>query len=195
VFRYGNAQRGAVLRKLWPETVVVLTESGCVRHVPVDTLAVVARRLRDHTAIQCQVLTERTAVDYPGQAARFHVRVQLRSLRWNRRLRLKAAVDERSEVPSLTTVYPAANWYEREIYDRFGRRFAGHPDLRRMLTDYGFEGHPLRKSFPLSGYTEVRYDAAEQRVVTEPIELAQERRVPVVARAWRDGESGGVRGR
>jgi NADH-quinone oxidoreductase subunit C len=115
-----------------------------------------------------------TAVDYPTRAKRFDVVTHLLSPKHNRRIRIKVETDETTPVASLSSLYPAADWYERETYDLFGVVFAGHPDLRRLLTDYGFDGHPLRKDFPMTGYVEVRYDDEQKRVVYEPVQLTQE---------------------
>jgi NADH-quinone oxidoreductase subunit C len=112
--------------------------------------------------------------DYPTRARRFDVVYHLLSPRQNLRIRIKVATDEDTPVPSVTGVYPGADWFEREAYDLYGILFTGHPDLRRLLTDYGFEGHPLRKDFPLSGYVELRYDEDLKRVVYEPVRLPQE---------------------
>jgi NADH-quinone oxidoreductase subunit C len=112
--------------------------------------------------------------DYPGREKRFDVVYHLLSPRLNQRVRVKAQTDEMTPVPSLVDVFPAANWFEREAYDFYGILFTGHPDLRRILTDYGFEGHPLRKDFPLTGFVEVRYDDEQKRVVYEPVKLVQE---------------------
>jgi NADH-quinone oxidoreductase subunit C len=112
--------------------------------------------------------------DYPARQKRFDVVYHLLSPRHNRRVRVKVQADETTPVPSIIEVFPAANWFEREAYDFYGMVFSGHPDLRRILTDYGFEGHPLRKDFPLTGFVEVRYDDAEKRVVYEPVRLVQE---------------------
>ncbi len=115
-----------------------------------------------------------TAVDYPVRAKRFDVVTHLLSPKHNRRIRIKVETDEATPVPSLTGLYPGANWFEREAYDLFGVIFEGHPDLRRLLTDYGFDGHPMRKDFPMTGYVEVRYDDEQKRVVYEPVQLTQE---------------------
>jgi NADH-quinone oxidoreductase subunit C len=115
-----------------------------------------------------------TAVDYPARAKRFDVVYHLQSPKHNRRIRVKAAVAEDEAIPSIVDVFPAANWFEREAYDMFGVVFSGHPDLRRLLTDYGFDGHPLRKDFPMTGFVEVRYDDEQKRVVNEPVRLTQE---------------------
>ncbi|MEZ5721751.1 MAG: NADH-quinone oxidoreductase subunit C [Paracoccaceae bacterium] len=121
-------------------------------------------------------LVDITAVDWPEREARFDVVYHLLSMWQNQRVRVKCAVAEGDIVPSITGVHKAANWYEREVFDMFGILFADHPDLRRILTDYGFRGHPLRKDFPTTGYTEVRYDEAQKRVVYEPVSLVQEYR-------------------
>jgi len=115
-------------------------------------------------------------VDYPGREKRFDVVYHLMSPVHNMRVRVKVQADEQVPVPSVISVFPAANWFEREAYDLYGMLFSGHPDLRRILTDYGFDGHPLRKDFPTTGYVEVRYDDAEKRVVYEPVKLNQEMR-------------------
>ncbi len=129
--------------------------------------------LRDDPRCQFQTLVDLCGVDYPERAQRFDVVYHLLSMRKNKRLRVKIRTDEATPVPTLTGVFPAADWYEREAFDMYGILFNGHPDLRRLLTDYGFQGFPLRKDFPLSGHVEVRYDPEQQRVVYEPIKLAQ----------------------
>ena len=141
--------------------------------------------LRDHSHREYTVLSDRTAVDHRGRSPRYRRRYSLLSLRWQSRRRVHAWVEEGEERPTRTGVYPAADWYEREVYDRFGIRFRGHPDRRRILTDYGFEGHPLKKDFPLTGTGEVRYDESAKRVVWEPLSLTQERREHDRASAWR----------
>jgi NADH-quinone oxidoreductase subunit C len=130
--------------------------------------------LRDDPSCLFVSFIDLTAVDYPTQEKRFDVVTHLLSPKYNRRIRIKVATGATDPVPSLTGLYPAANWYERETYDLFGVLFSGHPDLRRLLTDYGFDGHPLRKDFPMTGYVEVRYDDTQKRVVYEPVRLTQE---------------------
>jgi len=132
------------------------------------------RFLRDDPRLAFISIIDICGVDYPSREKRFDVVYHLLSPRQNVRIRLKLATDEATPVPSLTAVFPGADWYEREAYDFYGIRFTGHPDLRRILTDYGFEGHPLRKDFPLTGYVEVRYDDERKRVVYEPVRLAQQ---------------------
>ena len=140
--------------------------------------------LRDHVNTQFKCLLDVTAVDFPERAARFEVVYHLLSPRWNNRIRVKVAVDELTPVPSISHIHKSANWFERETWDMFGVFFTNHPDLRRILTDYGFTGHPLRKDFPLSGYTEVRYDYGKKRVISEPLELTQEFRYFDFASPW-----------
>ena len=130
--------------------------------------------LRDDPDCQFICFTDLCGVDYPEREKRFDVVYQLLSPKLNLRVRVKVATDEATAVPSAIPVFPAANWCERETYDLFGVLFDGHPDLRRILTDYGFEGHPLRKDFPMTGFVEVRYDDEEKRVVYEPVRLNQE---------------------
>ncbi|BAI72784.1 NADH dehydrogenase I chain C [Azospirillum sp. B510] len=130
--------------------------------------------LRDDPATRFEQLTDITAVDYPDRAERFEVVYQLLSYSHNRRMRVKLATDEDTPVPSAVSVFSAANWFEREVWDLFGIFFENHPDLRRILTDYGFEGHPFRKDFPLTGYVEARYDEDQKRVVYEPVRLTQD---------------------
>ena len=147
------------------ELAVIVRPSGIIR---------VLRHLRDDGDCLFKMLADMTAVDRPEEDARFEVVYNLLSLKHNQRVRIKTSVDADTPLDTATTVYSAAGWAEREIWDMFGILFAGHPDLRRLLTDYGFDGHPLRKDFPLTGYTEVRYDEAEKRVVYEPVSLVQD---------------------
>jgi NADH (or F420H2) dehydrogenase, subunit C len=128
------------------------------------------------TDVQCQFFAfiDISGADYPAREKRFEVVYHLLSPRQNQRIRVKISTDEDTPVPSVVDVFPGANWYEREVYDLYGVLFSGHPDLRRILTDYGFEGHPLRKDFPLTGFVEVRYDDEAKRVIYEPVNLRQE---------------------
>ncbi len=132
--------------------------------------------LRDDAACKFVQLTDVCGVDYPERVERFEVVYHLLSMHHNQRIRVKLSTDAETTVPSVTGVYPSANWYERETWDLYGVMFDGHPDLRRLLSDYGFQGHPLRKDFPLTGYVEVRYSEEEKRVVYEPVKLTQEYR-------------------
>jgi NADH-quinone oxidoreductase subunit C len=130
--------------------------------------------LRDDPNMLFKELMDITAVDYPERDQRFEVVYHLLSLHHNQRLRVKARTDETTPVPSVSAVFRAASWFEREAWDMYGVLFSDHPDLRRILTDYGFEGHPLRKDFPLTGYVELRYDDEQKRVVQEPVKLRQD---------------------
>jgi NADH-quinone oxidoreductase subunit C len=130
--------------------------------------------LRDDPNCRFGCLIDICGVDYPERERRFDVVYHLLSPWQNRRIRVRVKTDEATPVPSAVTVFPAANWFEREAYDLYGILFSGHPDLRRILTDYGFEGHPLRKDFPLTGFVELRYDDELKRVVSEPVKLMQE---------------------
>jgi len=139
-----------------------------------DTIVKLLTLLRDDRKCEFQLLVDLCGADYPGRAERFDIVYNLLSLTKNRRVRIKVMTDETTPVPSVSSVYSTANWFEREAWDLFGVFFSGHPDLRRLLTDYGFEGHPMRKDFPLTGHVEVRYDDEQKRVVYEPVKLIQE---------------------
>ena len=143
-------------------------------HVKRDAILEVLKFLRDDANCQFKLLLDICGVDYPENEERFEVVYHLLSLPHNFRVRLKLRTDEDTPVPSATGLFSAANWWEREAWDLFGIYFSDHPDLRRILTDYGFEGHPLRKDFPLTGYVEVRYDDEKKRVVYEPVKLVQD---------------------
>jgi NADH-quinone oxidoreductase subunit C len=130
--------------------------------------------LRDDPESRFTMLIDITGVDWPQRETRFDVVYHLLSLVRNRRIRLRVATDENTPVPSAAAIYPAANWFERETFDMYGITFADHPDLRRLLTDYGFSGYPLRKDFPLTGFVELRYDEEQKRVVYQPVDLVQE---------------------
>ena len=139
-----------------------------------DQINSVLKFLRDDTQCRFECLIDICGVDYPGREPRFDVVYHLLSPRNNIRVRVKTKTDEVTPVPSVVDIFPAANWFEREAFDMYGIRFNDHPDLRRILTDYGFKGYPLRKDFPVSGYVEVRYDDEQKRVVYEPVKLTQE---------------------
>ena len=173
----------ADLTQLSAEVVRALGADGVTVHTALDQVMVTVPRgriaetlqiLRDDPAIALNQLMDICGVDYPERVERFEVVYNLISLRHNWRLRVKVMADGVEPVPSVTHLYSAAGWFERECWDLFGVTFSGNPDLRRILTDYGFEGHPLRKDFPLTGYTEVRYDDELKRVVYEPVTLTQD---------------------
>lgn len=144
--------------------------------------------LKTDQSCQFSSLVDITAVDYPGRAKRFDVVYHFLSMYQNHRIRLRVSIREEEMVPSIIEVHPSANWFEREVFDMFGILFSGHPDLRRILTDYGFRGYPLRKDFPTTGYTEVRYDEAQKRVVYEPVKLVQEYRQFDFMSPWEGAE-------
>lgn len=139
-----------------------------------DSLRKVMRFLRDDSQCLFKILVDVCGVDYPERERRFDVVYNLLSISHNQRIRVKVRVSEDEPVPSVAPLYPTANWFEREVWDLYGVYFSEHPDLRRILTDYGFEGHPLRKDFPLTGHVEVRYDDEQKRVVYEPVRLTQD---------------------
>jgi NADH-quinone oxidoreductase subunit C len=153
-----------------------------------QSIARVLKYLRDDTACGFSTLLDITAVDYPERSQRFDVVYHLLSMYQNQRIRVTVRTDEETAVPSVVSVFPSANWYERETFDMYGVIFSGHPDLRRILTDYGFNGYPLRKDFPLTGYVEVRYDDDEKRVVYEPVKLVQEFRSFDFMSPWEGAE-------
>ncbi len=149
------------------ELTVIVTPSSIVDFVEF---------LKTDRMCRFSTLIDITAVDYPSRGKRFEMVYHFLSMYQNHRIRVKFGVREEETVASIIDVYPASNWFEREVFDMFGILFTGHPDLRRILTDYGFRGHPLRKDFPTTGYTEVRYDEVEKRVIYEPVSLVQEYR-------------------
>jgi len=144
--------------------------------------------LRDDANLQFKILIDIAGVDWPERSQRFDVVYNLLSLAHNQRVRVRVQVGEEDPVPSITSVFKAAGWYEREAWDLYGVLFAGNPDLRRILTDYGFEGHPMRKDFPLTGHVEVRYDEEQKRVVYEPVKLTQEFRTFDFMSPWEGAE-------
>ncbi len=144
--------------------------------------------LRDDSACHFKCLMDVCGVDYPGRGERLEVVYNLLSLRHNQRIRIKLTTDEETPVPSVTGVFNSAGWWEREAWDLYGIYFSDHPDLRRILTDYGFEGHPMRKDFPLTGFVEMRYDEAQKRVVYEPVQLTQEFRRFDFMSPWESAE-------
>ncbi len=162
------------LKNKLEETVLAFGELTIVARL--DAIVDVLMFVRDDSRCQFINLTDISGVDYPSRDKRFDVSYQLLSPRENLRLRVKVRTDENTPVASACTVYPGAEWYERETYDMYGILFSGHPDLRRILTDYGFEGYPLRKDFPVTGFVECRYDNEAKRVIYEPVVLRQEMR-------------------
>jgi len=157
-------------------------------HVPHDRIVDVVRHLRDEGTHQYKTLVDITAVDYPGRERRFDVVYHLLSMRQNQRIRIKTPLREGEIAVSITEVFSCADWYERETFDMYGILFAGHPDMRRILTDYGFRGYPLRKDFPVTGYVELRYDEEVKRVVYEPGKLVQAMRAFDFMSPWEGAE-------
>jgi NADH-quinone oxidoreductase subunit C len=156
--------------------------------VPLQAIPAFVQHLRSDPNCRFTTLVDITAIDWPEREQRFELVYHFLSMPLNQRIRVKAAAREGELVPSITPVYPAADWFEREVFDMYGLLFAGHPDLRRILTDYGFRGHPLRKDFPTTGYVEVRYDEEAKRVVYEPVKLTQEYRMFDFLSPWEGAE-------
>ena len=161
-----NSAGGVTMARVAYGELTLEAEARRIVHVLAD--------LRDDPNLRFRQLIDLTAVDFPDREKRFDVVYHLLSFSKNRRVRIKIQTDEDTPVPSICSVHPCADWFEREAFDMFGIVFEGHPDLRRLLTDYGFVGHPLRKDFPMTGYVEVRYDEELKRVVYEPVKLPQE---------------------
>ena len=187
-----QAQYEAALTPLGTEMVAALGVEAQVAYgeltlvAPRERIVEVMTALRDQFGFQ--QLLDVCGADYPDRAERFEVVYHLLSLTRNARVRVKVSTDEVKPVDTVTGVYPSAGWFEREAYDMYGVVFAGHPDMRRLLTDYGFEGHPLRKDFPMTGYVEVRYDEEQKRVVYEPVKLTQEFRTFDFLSPWEGAE-------
>jgi NADH-quinone oxidoreductase subunit C len=156
---------GAVARIAFAELTLTVEAADIVRALGF---------LRDDPQCAFKILIDVCGVDYPNRPKRFDIVYHLLSVAKNQRVRVKVEAEENVPVPSVVSVYPAANWFEREAFDMYGVLFSGHPDMRRLLTDYGFSGYPLRKDFPLTGYVEVRWDDEQKRVVYEPVKLVQE---------------------
>ncbi len=165
-----------------------VVNNSLVLFVAGEDLVRVLHFLRDNANCQFKQLVDVCGVDYPEREKRFEVVYQLLSLKYNKRVRVKVRASEDSLVPSVVKVFSSANWLEREVFDMYGVHFDGHPDLRRILTDYGFDGYPLRKDFPLTGYTEVRYDDDKKSIVYEPVKLDQEYRHFDFSSPWEGGD-------
>jgi NADH-quinone oxidoreductase subunit C len=167
---------GALIADALPGVVTGHDVAHCVLNIAANAADIirVTTFLRDDPRCQFVCIIDVTAVDWPSRERRFDVVYHFLSPTKNARIRVKVQTDEVTPVPSIISVFPGADWFERETYDLYGVLFTGHPDLRRLLTDYGFEGHPLRKDFPLTGFVEVRWDDEQKRVVYDPVRLAQE---------------------
>jgi NADH-quinone oxidoreductase subunit C len=177
----GQRQEGAVLDAAiaWGELNVTISPS---------TIPDFANYLRTDSSCRFTTLIDITAVDWPAREKRFDIVYHFLSMHLNHRIRVKAEVREDELVPSIVSEFPSADWYEREVFDMYGILFSGHPDLRRILTDYGFRGHPLRKDFPTTGYVELRYDEEQKRCVYEPVKLTQEYRLFDFMSPWEGAE-------
>ena len=165
-------------------TLLINDKNGFTIETTVDNLEKTLFFLKDHEGCLFKMLVDILVVDYPGREKRFSLVYCLLSLKYNVRIKVKISIDELTSVNSITNIYKSSCWMEREVWDMNGIFFENHPDLRRILTDYGFEGYPLRKDFPLSGYTEVRYDDSQKRVVSESLEMSQEYRVFNFNSSW-----------
>lgn len=163
----------ALIGEKFPQSSCVLAHGELSVTVGADALLPLLTFAHDDERCLLTQLVDISGVDWPSRAPRFEVVYQLLSVKHNLRLRVKVATDEATPVPSAVSLYPAAGWFEREVWDMYGVPFSGNPDLRRILTDYGFDGHPQRKDFPLTGYVELRYDVEQKRVVYEPVKLTQ----------------------
>jgi len=172
------------LNNLFPSTLVfLLPQERVVKVAPRDLIPLLTF-LKNHTGREFTQLVDLTAIDWPERKNRFEVVYCLLSVRTATRLTVSVSIPEGTSIPSVTTLYPSAGWFEREVFDRFGVTFTDHPDLRPRLSDYGFRGHPLRKDFPLTGYTEVRYSETGKRIQREPVSLPQEFRQFTLDNPW-----------
>nr|YP_009004131.1 NADH dehydrogenase subunit 9 [Tsukubamonas globosa]BAO51973.1 NADH dehydrogenase subunit 9 [Tsukubamonas globosa] len=174
------------LLELLPRSILSIQfiKNELVIEVDPTNIARVVYFLQKHINYQYKCIIDIAGVDYPSLDKRFEVNYLFLSVRYNSRIQIKVKTAEYEPIPSISGVVPGANWYEREVWDMYGIFFTSHPDLRRILTDYGFEGHPLRKDFPLTGYVEVRYDFEKKRVVHEPVQLSQEFRSFDLGSPW-----------
>lgn len=172
------------LKKIFPQSLSYVLNGELFVKIPLSKLKRFIFFLKMHTQSQYKVLSDICAVDYPWKKNRFEIFYNLLSLSFNSRITVTVNVDEQTAVDSICSIYSAAGWFEREIWDMFGIYFLNHTDLRRILTDYGFKGHPLRKDFPLSGYTEVRYYHNEKRILVEEVSLTQDYRTFYFNNPW-----------
>lgn len=181
---------GALIARKQEESVLsasVLSGELVINAVPSKIVSLM-EFLRSNPNLQCSTLIDLTAVDYPTRDKRFDVVYHLLSMYQNLRVRIKVSINDDELIPSIFQTHKAAEWFEREVFDMYGIRFSDHPDLRRLLTDYGFKGHPLRKDFPTTGYSEVRYDEVQKAVIYEPVSLSQEYRQFDFMSPWEGAE-------
>lgn len=172
------------LKKLFPQTIGYIINGELIIKVPQNKIKKFLNFLKNHTQSQYKVLSDICALDYPWKKNRFEIVYNILSIAYNSRITLSVSVDEKTSVDSITSIYSVAGWFEREIWDMFGVYFKGNSDLRRILTDYGFKGHPLRKDFPLTGFIEVRYINNEKRILAEEVSLAQDFRTFYFNNNW-----------
>ena len=165
-----------ILSEKFNEFPIIVKDQYTEISVNSEEILRVIKDLKDDKILKYDQLIDLTAIDYPSREKRFDIIYILLSMTQNKRIILKSSIGENEKIKSISAIHKSANWYERECYDLFGVKFLNHPDLRRIMTDYNFEGHPLRKDFPLTGHTEVRYDDLEKKVVYEPVKLSQEYR-------------------
>ena len=175
---------GDYLLKVLPIYSVNYEKGELTLVVPCSKIKQIIHFLRDNTNCQYRTIIDICAVDYPERENRFEVVYNLLSIHYNTRIRVKTSVNEITPLESITSLFKGADWFEREAWDFFGVFFSNHPDLRRILTDYGFEGHPMRKDFPCYGFIELRYDESKKRIVVEPVVLAQEFRLFTFQTPW-----------
>ena len=169
-------QHKKILLEKFPKDIIIRNHQYIEINIKKDSIIKVLKKLKEDQDLKYDQLIDITAIDYPSREERFEVIYILLSMTHNKRSIVKTSLKDRENIESVTSIFKSADWYERECYDLFGIRFLNHPDLRRIMTDYNFEGHPLRKDFPLTGHTEVRYDDLEKKVVYEPVKLTQEYR-------------------
>jgi NADH-quinone oxidoreductase subunit C len=171
-----SEQNKEILVNKFSKEVIFLNDKYIEINIKPNALLDTIKYLKEDSNLQYNQLIDLTAIDYPSREKRFDIVYILLSMKQNKRVLVKLSLAEKDKIQSITSIHKAADWYERECYDLFGIQFLNHPDLRRIMTDYNFEGHPLRKDFPLTGHTEVRYDELEKKVVYEPVKLTQEYR-------------------
>ena len=169
-------QNKKILLEKFSENSILFKDYYDEINIKKNDILTIIHELKEDKNLQYDQLIDLTAIDYPSRERRFDIIYILLSMTHNRRIIIKTSLKEDQNIDSITSIYKAADWYERECYDLFGIKFLNHPDLRRIMTDYNFEGHPLRKDFPLTGHTEVRYDDLEKKVIYEPVKLTQEYR-------------------
>lgn len=172
------------LKKIFPQSLSYVLNGELFIKIPLNTLTKLIFFLKNHSQSQYKVLSDICAVDYPWKKNRFEIFYNILSITFNSRITVIINVDEQNSIESLVNIYNVAGWFEREVWDMFGIYFFNHPDLRRILTDYGFKGHPLRKDFPLTGYTEVRYSHIEKRILVEEVSLTQDYRTFYFNNSW-----------